>query len=635
MHSQTAPPHTHTLEPIPSVPSLSPRASPTPHLPKHRLDTFTPSWSLKYAELIGSTADESSNEKPRAKTAAEAPQQTQETSAATESVYLAKNGMDKRLPKLKGKNKVSRLKARRTAITSAHYQSKLQLTIAVKKAWKDHPGHMRRLNKVLEEIVGRGQVLKVENKEIENNRLQQLTEKTGMHEDEICNLFDAFHRYDIDDSGSLDRNEVRQCLFDLGLQPRSQEEKVEVNEVMCDLDLEGLRQYSFEQFLNMVKCVRERLRQTQLGECMVMFEEADADGNKVLDMTEVLRMLDVRLGLAARTDDERHELQAIFNQCDADADGEVNFEEFQNFVQLARAKIMMIRRKEELTIAKAFQLNSDLINEFRMDLPVLWELFNRYDLEGKSRMSKNDLLCLLVDIGLAPWRPQPQDPKMTIVQDVTNMIGQHWNEFPHVLNIMKMIRSKTKSCHQKDLHERFHMQDRYSYGELEMSEIYPILEAFKMLPKSRAEQLSIKTVIERLDTDGSGTLCFSEFEDFFQRLTEHVQYIQREQERSQVMSMGFNEKQLHHLRNMFASLNPSLEGRIGQIGVVSAINRARDTIFLECHLDEGRVRDITRNAQQFPEHMIDFLDFSSTLKQVIVSRNDIAEEHVSSNHSAD
>merc|ERR1719326_2724789 len=121
-----------------------------------------------------------------------------------------------------------------------------------------------------------------------------------------------------------------------------------------------------------------------------------------------------------------------------------------------------------------------------------------------------------------------------------------------------------------ELRERFHFYDRHHCYELHYNEVYQILADFKMLPKSREEQQGIVSVIERLDTDGSGSFDFDEFQEFFQRLTEQVQMTEREVERQVVLGMGFTEYQLQVLRDVFFSLSPNIQGKIAQIGLVSA-----------------------------------------------------------------
>lgn len=82
-----------------------------------------------------------------------------------------------------------------------------------------------------------------------------------------------------------------------------------------------------------------------------------------------------------------------------------------------------------------------------------------------------------------------------------------------------------------------------------------------------------------------------------------------------ILAVGFNEYQLQVLRSTFFSLNPNGEGKIPQIGLVTAVNRSRGTLFPD-GVDEFAVREITRNAQQAPDRGITFQEFSRSLYMI-------------------
>jgi len=520
------------------------------------------------------------------------------------------------------KMKPSRWTARRNGISGIG-QSRLQVKTAVKIQTKAFPDRMRKLHKATEAMAGKGKI-QVSVRHLQQGQLDDLMVKTGLPEEEIHSLYLSFTRYDIDDSGYLDRAEVRQVLCDLGLQPRGCEEKVEVHEIICDSDSEGLRHHNFDEFVFMVKAVRERLQQIQLGECMLLFEDADIDGNMSLSIKEVMDILARRLHMIPRTPDEIHEVSAIFQTCDVNGDNNLGFEEFQEFIQKARAKMMMLRREEELTIAKAFVLHPDIVTEFRMDLPQLWAVFGRYDRRGQSMVSRPDLFGLLIDVGICPVKTQAVCEQFLEANLVNMPTAREETDFPKVLKMVHELRTQAKMRACDDLLDRFHTYDRHKLGQLHYSDVYQILADFKMLPKSREEQHGIVTVIERLDTDGSGSFDFEEFQDFFQRLTEQVQMTEREQERQMILAMGFTENHLHVLRNTFFSLNPSpLNGKIQQIGLVSAVSRTRD-VLCPNGVDEPSVREITRTAQQAPDKGISFQEFAQSLRSMNATKEDDA-----------
>jgi len=284
--------------------------------------------------------------------------------------------------------------------------------------------------------------------------------------------------------------------------------------------------------------------------------------------------------------------------------------------------MMMLRREEELTIAKAFVLHPDIVTEFRMDLPQLWAVFGRYDRRGQSMVSRPDLFGLLIDVGICPVKPQAVCEQFLEANLVNMPTAREETDFPGVLRMIHELRTQAKMRACDDLLDRFHTYDRHKLGQLHYSDVYQILADFKMLPKSREEQHGIVTVIERLDTDGSGSFDFEEFQDFFQRLTEQVQMTEREQERQMILAMGFTENHLHVLRNTFFSLNPSGQnGKIQQIGLVSAVSRTHKDLCPN-GVDEQKVREITQNAQRAPEKGISFQEFAQALRSMAATKED-------------
>ncbi|CAE8641720.1 unnamed protein product, partial [Polarella glacialis] len=347
----------------------------------------TPGWSLRYCELAGVAKEDAGQHLLRRQPLkpmpgpSGGPRQNQpicEVKTEDNSVFFASKGFDVRIAKFAEKErKQSRLKCRRSAITSFG-QSRMQATLAVKKMCQTRPDTMRMLFKVCEMKVSKdGQVLSQQ--EMKTTELKQLSQRVGMSETEIQNLFTTFNHYDFDCSGSLDENEVRNVMADQGLQARNREEKAEVAECIADQEkVNGSNSFRFEGFLQLLKAVRQRLRELQAATCMHIFHTADVDGSESLDLHEIIHILEHKLGLKPHSMDETMEVAAIFGQCDGDGDGLVNLDEFQTFVQRARARLLTMRREEEMNIAKSFDLDGETMREFRADLPMLWAIYQRY-----------------------------------------------------------------------------------------------------------------------------------------------------------------------------------------------------------------------------------------------------------------
>merc|ERR1719253_1059274 len=143
-----------------------------------------------------------------------------------------------------------------------------------------------------------------------------------------------------------------------------------------------------------------------------------------------------------------------------------------------------MRREEELNIAKSFVLPQEVVTEFRIDLPVLYERFLRYNRRGDGTVSRQDLHGLLIDVGLCPFKPRGSScEKMPSIDLIVDAWAKENTSFPVFLRIIHELRLKKKSARQGDLLEKFHSYDKYKLGELHYNDVYQILTDFKMLPR--------------------------------------------------------------------------------------------------------------------------------------------------------
>jgi len=420
---------------------------------RHFKDVQSPAWSLRYCELTSSVpetsnARPSSQDKSSASSSSIIPKRTfsskenlQDTSGPSGSVFLVAKGPDQRVSMRlsTSSTKPSRRKIRRPAILAIG-QSKIKVELAVKRMYAQHPEHMRNLNKVCEMKGKERQRLQCDAKELSTKEVEEVTASLGVSEAEVRMLFHHFDRYDSDDNGYLDRDEVRSVLADLGMAPQKQSEKVEVNEIICDQDCEGLRQFRFRAFVGLVKSIRDRLVQLQSVESMNLFEVADRDNVGYLDYENVMHVLE-SLALTPRNEDERDGVMMIFRSCSETSDGFLKFEEFQYFVQRVKEKILTSRREHEMEIAKFFQLERSLVNEFRSDLPKFWETFHRYD-EEKGTILKADLVFFLFDVGFMPLAPNSR--LRVTVEAAVEEVAADVNAFDMVLNTLNFARLKRK-----------------------------------------------------------------------------------------------------------------------------------------------------------------------------------------------
>jgi len=550
------------------------------------------------------------------------------------SVFLAKSGIDARVAKFQEKEiHESRLVTRRNAVVVTSHMSgeTRKLRLAPKIFSKRHPDRFQYLQKLCEHKIGKAGPIYTElNKTKE--QMKDLCVKAGATEQEVEQLFQAFKQHDFDADGALDLEEIRSVLADMGLQPQNREEKSEVFECMAERESRVGDAFAFPDFLELVKLVRERLRGLQSMQCMLIFHEADEDRSESLDWEEVMTILDSKLTLQPRTDEERQEVHNIFDKCDVDSDGALSFDDFQNFVQRTRSKLLTMRRQEEINIAMEFRLSSAIIREFRVDLPLLYKVYKRYSKgHEETGVAVENLLALLVELGVAPREANSTVLQivMTVVADISNIASNEFITFPGMLNVIRQARCRCKDMLSEELTDRFHQYDRSNSGTLVMNEIYQILEEFRMLPRTKEEQYEVGRCIESFDHDGSGTFELGEFHDFFQRMTEQMRFAERQREYAVAVSLGIDDARFAVIRRSFIALKPNMDGNVPLIAVSQMMMKLRHKLELGL-IAEDDMRLLNRRGQEAPQQLVSFIFFLHQVKHclldAVVAETEVADE---------
>ncbi|CAJ1345425.1 unnamed protein product [Effrenium voratum] len=346
--------------------------------------------------------------------------------------------------------------------------------------------------------------------------------------------------------------------------------------------------------------------------------QADASGPNDQRGEGIDRPQENKLGFYLRSPEETSEATNIFTQCDADGDGSMNLDEFQTFVQKVRAKLLTLRRREEVLIAKKFDLEPELMHEFRASLPFLWKVFERYSFNKPEQgVRREDLLPFMVDAGVAP--PNTEDPQSLPLMDIIKEFARPLSKFPAVLEIVQKGRLALRASLEEDLTASFRYYDRDGSGQLSKQEIYGILEEFGMLPRTKAEQQEVGQVVEQLDRDGSGSFDLLEFHDFFQMMMEQVRLAERKREGELALSLGFSEERCAYLRRTWMSLKPRVDGTVPQMNLAQSMGHLLR--LMDVTPDEP-LRVYMRSVQQAPDTPIDFVTFLTTVKTVLLDNQE-------------
>mmetsp|Transcript_69586 Transcript_69586/g.153530 ORF Transcript_69586/g.153530 Transcript_69586/m.153530 type:complete len:710 (-) Transcript_69586:56-2185(-) len=606
--------------------------------PKRPQTQATPGWSLRYCELLGVGPQPTQRRLSRREAVTKVPaaverfqKQLEMDRSSGNSVFLATKSRGTRDPRVQRyqtfHRQESRMRARRRAIQAdVMGQSRRCIKLAFRYMQMNHAERIDYLKKLFDSKMSKGgSVNRPEQYGISNEELKGLAAKMALPEQEVDHLDVQFRHYDFDGSGALDLEEVRSILADIGLSPQNREEKFEVTECINEkVQKMGCEEFEFEAFLDLLKSVRERFKQVQSIKCWRLFHEADVIGRDSLEMLKIMALLETKLGFYLRSSEENSEAINIFAQCDTDCDGCLNLDEFQAFVQKVRAKLLTLRRREEVQIAKKFDLEPEILHEFRSDLPSFWKIFERYSFNKVDQgVRKEDLLPFMVDIGLAP--SNTEEPQCLPLIDVISEFAQKYTKFPALLEILRKGRLAVRASLEEDLTASFQYYDRDGSGQLSMQEIYGILEEFEMLPRTKAEQQEVGQVIEQLDRDGSGAFDISEFQDFFQMMIQQGRLSERKNEHDAAVSLNFSDEQFAYLRRTWMSLKPRIDGTVTQMNLAQNMVHLLQLLIPGPITDEP-VRIYMRSVQQAPDIAITFVGYLNAVRNVMAAVEVEAEE---------
>ena len=143
-------------------------------------------------------------------------------------------------------------------------------------------------------------------------------EKNGLTEDEVLEIKEAFDLFDSDHSGTIDTEELKQALGNLGIDAKNQT----LQNMMNDIDKNQSGTIDFDEFIEMMTAkMSDKDSRKDLENIFELF--IGDDNTDKIDIRHLKRVAK-ELG-ENMTDDELNEMIV---RADTDKDGKVSFEEF-------------------------------------------------------------------------------------------------------------------------------------------------------------------------------------------------------------------------------------------------------------------------------------------------------------------
>ncbi|CAH8666457.1 unnamed protein product [Dicrocoelium dendriticum] len=141
-----------------------------------------------------------------------------------------------------------------------------------------------------------------------------------MEKEEERRLLAKFREMDKDGSGSLNRKEVKRCMKACGFGEKC------VNEFIRTFDLDKDGQISLAEYMKVLNILPAK--EKELAMWRNVFNEVDTDKSGKISASELCNLMQ-EMGYECAASD----IRAWMTTHDADKDGEMNLEEFLQFIQ--------------------------------------------------------------------------------------------------------------------------------------------------------------------------------------------------------------------------------------------------------------------------------------------------------------
>lgn len=145
----------------------------------------------------------------------------------------------------------------------------------------------------------------------------RITRKVGLSDEEMEEVREAFQLFDTEQKMSIDIKELKAAFRALGFQVK----KAEIRQMLMDIDKETTAVITFDEFLEMATPkIQSRDTREEIMKVFRLFDDDQTNGISFKNLQRVARELGENL-----TDDE---LQEMIEEADRDGDGLINEEEF-------------------------------------------------------------------------------------------------------------------------------------------------------------------------------------------------------------------------------------------------------------------------------------------------------------------
>jgi Ca2+-binding EF-hand superfamily protein len=426
-------------------------------------------------------------------------------------------------------------------------------------------------------------------------------------------LSEAFQKHDSDNSGSLDHKEILACLTDLGLKPHTHVETREMRRIINEVAVLGT--IDFLQFVfEMIPRAREKLRELRKGPLLVEFRMFDRDENGFLDRNECMLILEM-LCTANLDGHGLVKMKCVFEAAINDvvnSAGQLDFDAFEELVSRAREEHRCIVQTRLAEIYREEELDFEDLRQHADEIVLLFDSFKRMDTRGVGNLGWDDIRLILIEYDLLPREEAAQN---CVIDDFakTALFTDGKVRFQEFLRLLRTLRKEQLKKEEHELKEMFNRLDKDRSETLEVSEVSRLLEEFGVQPQCWEDQMQIRRMLDQIDEDQSGNFSFDEFCRLVQRVREYLATVARRRQRVTAERLGFADRQVAELRDVFFALDSSQQGCL----TIDQLRKALDN--LRVPMSPEDLHSLVADYDTDGSGMLDFHGFLRFFKAVAPS----------------
>jgi Ca2+-binding EF-hand superfamily protein len=432
----------------------------------------------------------------------------------------------------------------------------------------------------------------------------------------------AFARHDADGSDSLDHSELMECIAELGLRPKTEEERSEVHRVVLDL---ARLHFSFKEFsTEILPEVRRRLGQLREPKVVALWreiEEASALGSTITveDALTELGKRAVFLGPSAH--DEA--LKTLAREIGHDERvlpvhrTWLDLERFRSLYRIVQERYDVEQSELFQRISKQHSLSQEDQETWRHELIELWRQFHENDPyrcrfgSPSGSLDDQQIAAVLRHSGYLQYIPRHMSKPLTVSNLVNKAVrSDRTLGFPQFLEVCHALREFDR----ERLRRLIDIHASGRSGVITRHELPDLLVNCGVVADDAVCNWEVAAEIEDCGLGGSGSLSREDVVVLSQRISLKPRAVHRELERQYMVAVGWSAERVAECRRAFEQFDENMSDSLTESELFKAFEvgkgryaplvRDLDVAFLALNLDTS------------VEVRVDFLTFMRMMKML-------------------